>query len=197
MTDRRRQHEQNTALTINDHFERSGALGHYGRIFSIMAPMIAVRSALACTMLALLACGGDSDGGQDSIPGESAVTSRGDELMSQAEQDRRIDYIEFLATDIEGTKRFYSEIFGWEFTDYGPDYTSFTDGRLAGGFSAAPEVLTGGPLVVLYSTNLEEIETRVRENGGKIVRETFEFPGGRRFHFTDPSGNELAVWSDR
>ncbi|MDH3290218.1 MAG: VOC family protein [Gemmatimonadota bacterium] len=117
--------------------------------------------------------------------------------MSQAEQDRRIDYIEFLATDIEGTKRFYSEIFGWEFTDYGPDYTSFTDGRLAGGFSAAPEVLTGGPLVVLYSTNLEEIETRVRENGGKIVRETFEFPGGRRFHFTDPSGNELAVWSDR
>ena len=60
--------------------------------------------------------------------------------MSQAEQDRRVDYIEFLSTDIEETKSFYSEVFGWEFTDYGPDYTSFTDGRLAGGFSVATEV---------------------------------------------------------
>ncbi len=117
--------------------------------------------------------------------------------MSQAEQDRRVDYIEFLATDIEETKKFYSEVFGWEFTDYGPDYTSFTDGRLAGGFSVAPTVPAGGPLVVLYSTNLAEIKARVSESGGEIVRETFEFPGGRRFHFTDPSGNELAVWSDR
>ncbi len=117
--------------------------------------------------------------------------------MSQAEHDGRVDYVEFLTTNIEETKRFYSEVFGWEFTDYGPDYTSFTDGRLAGGFRAATEVQAGGPLVVLYSTNLEEIEARVRESGGQIVRETFEFPGGRRFHFTDPSGNELAVWSDR
>ena len=117
--------------------------------------------------------------------------------MSQAEQDRRVDYIEFQTTDIEETRKFYSEVFGWEFTDYGPDYTSFTDGRLAGGFSVAPAVATGGPLVVLYSTNLEEIEARIRQSGGSIVRETFEFPGGRRFHFIDPSGNELAVWSDR
>jgi predicted enzyme related to lactoylglutathione lyase len=117
--------------------------------------------------------------------------------MNQAEQDRRVDYIEFLTTDIEETKRFYSEIFGWEFTDYGPDYTSFTDGRMAGGFSSAPVVAAGGPLVVLYAVNLEEIEAIIRESGGRIVRETFEFPGGRRFHFTDPSGNELAVWSDR
>ena len=117
--------------------------------------------------------------------------------MSQAEQDCRIDYIEFLTADIEETKRFYSTVFAWEFTDYGPDYTSFTDGRLAGGFSAAPEVKTGGPLVVLYSTNLAELESKVVQSGGKIVRETFEFPGGRRFHFTDPSGNELAVWSDQ
>ena len=101
--------------------------------------------------------------------------------MSQAEQDRRVDYIEFLSTDIEETKSFYSEVFGWEFTDYGPDYTSFTDGRLAGGFSVATEVRAGGPLVVLYSTNLAEIETRVSENGGQIVRETFEFPGGDAF----------------
>ncbi len=117
--------------------------------------------------------------------------------MSQADHDRRVDYIEFLTTDIEEIKRFYSEVFGWEFSDYGPDYTSFTDGRLAGGFVAAPDVPAGGPLVVLYSTNLEEIEARVSESGGQIVREIFEFPGGRRFHFTDPSGNELAVWSDR
>ncbi|UCC85025.1 MAG: VOC family protein [Gemmatimonadota bacterium] len=117
--------------------------------------------------------------------------------MSQAEQDRRVDYIEFGVTDIGKAKRFYSEIFGWEFTDYGPDYTSFHDGRLAGGFRAAPEVTPGGPLVVLYATNLEDIEARIKESGGRIVQETFEFPGGRRFHFTDPSGNELAVWSDR
>ena len=64
------------------------------------------------------------------------------------------------------------------------------------GISVAPEVLVGGPLVVLYSTNLAELESRVVQSGGKIVRRILEFPGGRRFHFTDPSGNELAVWSD-
>ncbi len=117
--------------------------------------------------------------------------------MSQADQDRRVDYIEFPATDIEATKKFYSEVFGWQFTDYGPDYTSFTDGRLAGGFSVTSEVAAAGPLIVLYATNLEEIEASIREAGGRIVRPTFAFPGGRRFHFTDPSGNELAVWSDR
>lgn len=117
--------------------------------------------------------------------------------MSQADQDRRVDYVEFPTTDIEEAKRFYSGIFGWEFTDYGPEYASFTDGRLSGGFRAAPEATPGGPLVVLYATDLEGIEARIRESGGRIVRETFEFPGGRRFHFADPSGNELAVWSDR
>lgn len=117
--------------------------------------------------------------------------------MSQAENDRRVDYIEFSATNIEEIKRFYSEIFGWEFTDYGPDYTSYNDGRLSGGFQKVKEVAAGGPLVVVYSSNLAEIEARIREKGGQIVRETFEFPGGRRFHFSDPSGNELAVWSDQ
>ena len=117
--------------------------------------------------------------------------------MSQAEQDRRIDYVEFLTTNMNETKTFYSGIFGWEFTDYGPDYTSFNDGRLGGGFVAAPEVAAGGPLVVLYAANLEDIEAKIREYGGEIVRETFDFPGGRRFHFVDPGGNELAVWSDQ
>jgi predicted enzyme related to lactoylglutathione lyase len=117
--------------------------------------------------------------------------------MSRAEQDRRVDYIEFPTTNIEASKRFYSGVFGWEFTDYGPDYSSFRDGRMSGGFASAPTVAAGGPLVVLYSIGLEEIEAAIQAHGGQIVRETFEFPGGRRFHFTDPSGNELAVWSDQ
>ena len=75
--------------------------------------------------------------------------------MSQAEQNRRIDYVEFLTTNMSDTKRFYSGVFGWEFTDYGPDYTSFNDGRLGGGFAVASEVAAGGPLVVIYATNLE------------------------------------------
>ena len=162
-----------------------------------MASTITVRYVLTCTMLAILACGEGPDRGQDTIPGQAAETSRREEVMNQAEQDRRVDYIEFLTTNIEETKRFYSEVFGWEFTDYGPEYTSFTDGRLGGGFALAPEVAAGGPLVVLYATNLEEIEASIRKSGGRIVRDPFEFPGGRRFHFTDPSGNELAVWSDR
>ncbi len=117
--------------------------------------------------------------------------------MREAEHDRRIDYVEFASTDLSETKRFYSEVFGWEFADWGPEYVSFGDGRLDGGFAAASEVATGGPLVVLFAMDLEEIEAAVKASGGRIVREIFEFPGGRRFHFTDPSGNELAVWSDR
>lgn len=112
------------------------------------------------------------------------------------ENDRRIDYIEFPMADIEGAKRFYKAVFGWEFTDYGPDYTSFHDGRLGGGFRAQSPVPNGGPLVVIYATNLGTMEAKVQAAGGSIVRETFSFPGGKRFHFTDPSGNELAVWSD-
>ena len=117
--------------------------------------------------------------------------------MSESQQDRRIDYVEFVTTNMSKTKSFYSGVFGWTFTDYGPDYTSFNDGRLSGGFTAATEIKGGGPLVVIYVVNLEEIETRIGESGGRIVRQTFEFPGGRRFHFVDPSGNELAVWSDQ
>jgi predicted enzyme related to lactoylglutathione lyase len=118
--------------------------------------------------------------------------------MSQAEHDRRIDYVEFGATDIEATKRFYSGVFGWKFTDYGPEYTAFHDGRLAGGFAkvkASPR--EGGALVVLYASDLEPMEASVKGAGGKITKEIFSFPGGRRFHFHDPNGNELAVWSDQ
>lgn len=112
------------------------------------------------------------------------------------ERDRRIDYIELPATDIAATKRFYMDAFGWKFTDYGPDYTSFEDGRLAGGFTKDGKVATGGPLVVIYADALEVQETKVRRAGGTITKPIFSFPGGRRFHFSDPSGNELAVWSE-
>jgi predicted enzyme related to lactoylglutathione lyase len=108
----------------------------------------------------------------------------------------RMDYIEFPATDIAETKAFYSQVFGWKFTDYGPDYTSFEDGRLGGGFSKDRQVVLGGPLIVLYASDLAACEAKVKAAGGKIVKPTFEFPGGRRFHFADPSGNELAVWSE-
>jgi predicted enzyme related to lactoylglutathione lyase len=118
------------------------------------------------------------------------------QIMETKMNDRRIDYIEFPAADVARTKAFYTHVFGWKFTDYGPDYTSFEDGRLSGGFAKTDGVTRGGPLVVIYAADLAAIEAAVRASGGAIVKETFSFPGGRRFHFTDPSGNELAVWSE-
>jgi len=117
--------------------------------------------------------------------------------MTPADHDRQIDYVEFGATDIGRTKQFYQQAFGWRFEDYGPDYTGFQDGRLAGGFQKVAAVAAGGPLVVIYAAQLEQLEGKVQAAGGKIVRAIFSFPGGRRFHFVDPNGNELAVWSDR
>lgn len=111
--------------------------------------------------------------------------------------EHRIDYIEFPATDISATKKFYSGVFGWKFTDYGPDYVSFEDGRLTGGFTKVETIAATGPLVVLFSSNLEEMLRIVVLHGGKIIKPTYSFPGGRRFHFSDPNGNELSVWSDR
>ena len=116
--------------------------------------------------------------------------------MATKPNDLKIDYIEFPATDIQRTRQFYIDVFGWKFTDYGPDYTSFEDGRIAGGFYKVETPHRGGALVVMYAADLAGAEARVRAAGGTIVRETFEFPGGRRFQFTDPSGNELSVWSE-
>lgn len=113
--------------------------------------------------------------------------------------DRRIDYIEFPAADLEKAKEFYSGAFGWTFEDYGPDYCAFQDGRLDGGFYRAPlrsSAGAGAALVVIYADDLEATLKRVAEHGGTIVKEIFSFPGGRRFHFADPNGNELAVWSE-
>ena len=120
-----------------------------------------------------------------------------DQPLRAAEHDRRIDYIEFPVRDLPATRRFYQDAFGWKFTDYGPDYASFEDGRLDGGLRGGSEGSEGGTLVVLFALDLADAEQRVRRAGGKIVKPTFSFPGGRRFHFTDPAGNELAVWSDR
>jgi predicted enzyme related to lactoylglutathione lyase len=116
-------------------------------------------------------------------------------VTTTSDRDRTIDYIEFGATDIEATKRFYAACFGWKFTDYGPDYVAFEDGRLTGGFTTESKP-GGAPLVVLYSSNLEQIFTTVKAQHARIVREIFSFPGGRRFHFLDPNGNELALWGE-
>ena len=108
----------------------------------------------------------------------------------------RINYIEFQASDLTAVKNFYTNTFGWVFTDYGPEYTAFNDGTLDGGF-ARGERTGGTPLVILYSSDLESTAAAVEKNGGKIVKPAYSFPGGRRFHFLDPSGNELAVWSEK
>ena len=116
--------------------------------------------------------------------------------MAQTDHDKRIDYIELPVDDVGVGKAFYAGVFGWKFTDYGPDYAAFEDGRLTGGLHGGKHGSRGGALVVIYATALEAVRDAVMLAGGTIVVETHEFPGGRRFHFTDPAGNELAVWSD-
>lgn len=107
-----------------------------------------------------------------------------------------IDYIEFTVTNLEAAKKFYSKAFNWKFSDYGPTYAGIQrEGGEAGGLCLGEKVITGGPLVILYSENLEESLASVKSANGTISTAPFEFPGGRRFHFKDPSGNELAVWS--
>jgi predicted enzyme related to lactoylglutathione lyase len=113
--------------------------------------------------------------------------------------NNKISYVEFPARDIGATKAFFTAAFGWNFVDYGPDYASFADQGIDGGFyrsDMASSADAGGALVILYSDALEEAQTRVERAGGVILKPIFSFPGGRRFHFAEPSGNELAVWSD-
>lgn len=109
-----------------------------------------------------------------------------------------IDYIEISVTDVDAAKRFYGAAFGWRFNDYGAGYAGIvgpgSDAEI-GGFARVDEVRAGGPLVVLYSSALEDSAAAVERAGGRIVKPIFAFPGGRRFHFCDPAGNELAVWS--
>lgn len=115
--------------------------------------------------------------------------------------DEKINYLEFPARNIQLTKTFFASVFGWSFTDYGPEYSAFDkQAGMEGGFYQADLASTpakGACLVVFYSEDLDNTLTRILDAGGQIVKDTFEFPGGRRFHFTEPSGNEFAVWSDK
>ena len=110
-----------------------------------------------------------------------------------------ICYVEFHASDLTRTKTFFEKVFGWVFTDYGPDYVAFEDGMIAGGFARSEKkasLASGSALVVIFSTNLEKSLAQVVEHGGTITQEIFSYPGGRRFHFTEPSGNELSVCTE-
>jgi predicted enzyme related to lactoylglutathione lyase len=109
--------------------------------------------------------------------------------------DRQIDNIEFNVADIARSKAFYGAAFGWNFTDFAPVYCEFTDGRLTGGFTTLGKPNPGGPLVILYADDLAATQARLEALGAKIVKPITAFPGGRRFHFVDPDGYELAVWS--
>lgn len=111
-------------------------------------------------------------------------------------KNTHINYIEFKAHDLEAIKTFYNQCFGWKFTDYGPTYVAFDESGIQGGFDKTDEPIVNGVLVVLYHENLEIILNKIVEAGGKIIKPIFKFPGGKRFHFTDTSGNELAIWSE-
>lgn len=104
------------------------------------------------------------------------------------------------AFDLNATKIFFADTFDWQFEDYGPDYIAFSNAGLDGGFFRAEQcALTenGSALVVLYSDSLDATLEKIEASGGRVVQPIFSFPGGRRFHFIEPSGNELAVWSDK
>ena len=118
---------------------------------------------------------------------------------TEVTKNNKINYIEIPAKNIEATKVFFSDVFGWSFVDYGPDYSSFAAQGVDGGFFKSDLVVStknGSPLIVLYSNLLEATQDKIEKAGGKIVKPIFSFPGGRRFHFSDPNGNEFAVWSE-
>src|SRR4051794_38290167 len=108
-------------------------------------------------------------------------------------EDGKIAYVELPAPALPATKAFYEQAFGWGFVDYGPTYAAFENAGLDGGFQADAEAARPQPLVILFARDLEAMETKVRAAGAEIVIPIFAYPGGRRFHFRDPSGNELAV----
>ena len=110
-----------------------------------------------------------------------------------------INYVEFPSKDLEKTKIFFSEVFGWQFQDYGADYIAFSNQGLDGGFYQSDKKVstdTGSVLIVFYSDNLETTLAKVKAAGGTVIKPVFSFPGGRRFHFGDINGNEYAVWSN-
>lgn len=113
-------------------------------------------------------------------------------------KDKTINYIEFPLVDADATKTFYGSVFGWEFQDWGPTYISFSGAGIDGGFNAESgvPVTEPGVLVILYGDDLEATLSRIKSAGAQITKPIYSFPGGRRFHFHDPNGIELAVWSE-
>ncbi len=114
-------------------------------------------------------------------------------------EHEKMNYVEFPAIDIQASKTFFSEVFGWSFEDYGPDYAAFSGQGLDGGFfrsELSSFCAKGGALIVFYSQDIETTQTKIEASKGEVVKEIFAFPGGRRFHFREPSGNEFAVWTD-
>ena len=114
-------------------------------------------------------------------------------------EHEKINYVEFPAKDIQAARNFFSQAFGWSFVDYGPDYAAFSDEGIDGGFYNSDLSIStenGSALIVFYSENLEQTQEKIQDAGGSIIKPIFSFPGGRRFHFADPNGNEYAVWSD-
>lgn len=107
-----------------------------------------------------------------------------------------IDYVELPGGKLDESKRFYAAAFGWRFVDYGPSYVAVEDAGLDAGLQGDPQEATAAPLVILYAEHLESMQDAVIAAGGEIRRRISSFPGGRRFHFRDPAGNELAVWSE-
>ncbi|MCF8371587.1 MAG: hypothetical protein K9H64_08185 [Bacteroidales bacterium] len=112
-------------------------------------------------------------------------------------KNNHINYVEFKAQDLEKTKEFYNQAFGWIFTDYGPDYIAFSESGLEGGFERTDYDIVNGALIVVYHQKLDYIKDVIVDAGCEISKDIFAFPGGHRFHFIDPAGNELAVWSDK
>ena len=113
--------------------------------------------------------------------------------------DGKLNYAEFHSSDLIATKAFFEKAFDWAFTDYGPEYSSFSDEGLDGGFflsDARPDDIKGHPVLIFYSDQLEESLRTIKSSGGTITREIFDFPGGRRFHFTEPGRNEFAIWGE-
>ena len=111
----------------------------------------------------------------------------------------KINYVEIPSRDLDATKAFFASAFGWSFVDYGPEYVAIENAGIDGGFYKSDKVSSpesGSVLIVLYSTELEATVKKVTSSGGTVVQDIFDFPGGRRFHFTDPNGNEYAVWSE-
>ena len=120
--------------------------------------------------------------------------------MTTSTKDNQIDYVEFpaaSAAELRAAKEFYADVFGWKFQDWGEDYADTKSSGIASGINSDPSHRPPAPLIVLFSSELEATRTKVIAAGGKITKEIFPFPGGRRFHYLDPAGNQLAVWSDK